>query len=276
MVALSGPATPMMCKDALAIMGVTIRHVVKTGDYLVKIAFEHGTTVAAIWQHPDNAALRAQRGSPDILYPGDVLFIPDQPEPPPPQVPPGQPPPPPPQPPPAMPPKVDETGAPWPYPAVEVPNPDRGQPMWCTHEECQCHPLEESEPETRRIIFFDHDGERLPLARCRILYNGRLLNLDQPYAKEDGSITFEVAPDAHQLLLEWAPENTPLGRPYPYRVRYYLDVDESDGVRLHQLRGRPSGQRLRHARGAGARGDPSLQRALQEPRLAIPALDRPL
>ena len=49
-------------------MGVTIRYVVRTGDYLVRIASEHGTTVAAIWHHPDNAALRARRGSPDVLY----------------------------------------------------------------------------------------------------------------------------------------------------------------------------------------------------------------
>ena len=43
---------------------------------MAKIATEHGVTVGDIWKHPGNAAHRAKRGSPDILYPGDVLVIP--------------------------------------------------------------------------------------------------------------------------------------------------------------------------------------------------------
>jgi hypothetical protein len=52
------------------------RYVAQPGDYLAKIATEHGTTVSAIWNHPANAEHRAKRKSPDVLYAGDVLWIP--------------------------------------------------------------------------------------------------------------------------------------------------------------------------------------------------------
>lgn len=51
-------------------------HIVVWGEWLAKIAYDYGTTVAAIWNAPENAAHRARRGSPDVLYPGDELFIP--------------------------------------------------------------------------------------------------------------------------------------------------------------------------------------------------------
>ncbi|MEM6791865.1 MAG: LysM peptidoglycan-binding domain-containing protein, partial [Myxococcota bacterium] len=54
----------------------TKRYTVVFGDYLAKIAMDHGTTVGAIWNHPQNHAHRQKRASPDELYPGDVLFIP--------------------------------------------------------------------------------------------------------------------------------------------------------------------------------------------------------
>ncbi|MEZ4444874.1 MAG: contractile injection system protein, VgrG/Pvc8 family [Polyangiaceae bacterium] len=70
-------------------MKPTYPYTVEYGDWLAKIAEEHGTTVAEIWSHPDNAEHRAKRGSPDVLYPGDVIHIPYEPEiPPPPSTPP--------------------------------------------------------------------------------------------------------------------------------------------------------------------------------------------
>ncbi len=54
---------------------MTLTYIVKSGDWLAKIAEDHGTTVSAIWNHPENAAHRQKRGSPDVLYPGDVLRI---------------------------------------------------------------------------------------------------------------------------------------------------------------------------------------------------------
>jgi N-acetylmuramoyl-L-alanine amidase len=54
-------------------------YVVKEGDYLAKIARDHGFTDSSpIWDHPKNAELRKKRRDPNILFPGDHLFIPDR------------------------------------------------------------------------------------------------------------------------------------------------------------------------------------------------------
>lgn len=51
---------------------------VEPGDTLTSLAAEHGFLDAdEVWQAPENEALRAQR-NPDLLVPGDVLFIPDK------------------------------------------------------------------------------------------------------------------------------------------------------------------------------------------------------
>ncbi|MEM9691564.1 MAG: contractile injection system protein, VgrG/Pvc8 family, partial [Myxococcota bacterium] len=73
-------------------MRPTRPYTAQSGDWLAKVAQDHGTTVAEIWNHPDNAAHRAKRGSPDVLYPGDVVHVPFSPSepvdpPPPPSVP---------------------------------------------------------------------------------------------------------------------------------------------------------------------------------------------
>lgn len=52
-----------------------VKTVVKAGDWLAKIAEEHGTTVGAIWNHPLNAEIRSKR-TPDRIFPGDVFHIP--------------------------------------------------------------------------------------------------------------------------------------------------------------------------------------------------------
>ncbi len=51
-------------------------YTVKPGDYLVKIANEHGiANWKTIWDHPNNAELRKKRKSPDVLFPGDQVYV---------------------------------------------------------------------------------------------------------------------------------------------------------------------------------------------------------
>jgi len=53
-------------------------HKVKQGEDISSIAAEHGFLPKTLWHHPDNAALKEKRKNPDILYPDDVLMIPDR------------------------------------------------------------------------------------------------------------------------------------------------------------------------------------------------------
>ena len=47
-------------------------YIVKKGDYLVKIAHEHGfDDWRTIYNHPDNVAFRARRPNPNLIHPGD-------------------------------------------------------------------------------------------------------------------------------------------------------------------------------------------------------------
>jgi N-acetylmuramoyl-L-alanine amidase len=52
-------------------------YVVRSGDYLTAIAFRFGTTVDEIWADPANAELKKRRANPEILAPGDVVFVPE-------------------------------------------------------------------------------------------------------------------------------------------------------------------------------------------------------
>jgi hypothetical protein len=55
------------------------QYTVKQGDYLSKIASEHGFFEhLTIWNHPSNADLKKKRQNPSVLFPGDSLFIPDK------------------------------------------------------------------------------------------------------------------------------------------------------------------------------------------------------
>jgi hypothetical protein len=58
-------------------------YVVKQGDYLLKIAHRRGFDADAVWNDSRNAKLRALRPSPDVLFPGDILYVPDDEESPP-------------------------------------------------------------------------------------------------------------------------------------------------------------------------------------------------
>jgi N-acetylmuramoyl-L-alanine amidase len=53
-------------------------YTVKQGDHLSKIAKDNGfIDYTVIWDHPHNADLKKLRQNPNILLPGDQLFIPD-------------------------------------------------------------------------------------------------------------------------------------------------------------------------------------------------------
>jgi hypothetical protein len=54
-------------------------HSVKPGDTMVSIAHQHGFREwRTIYDHPDNEELRKARPDPDVLNPGDQVFIPDK------------------------------------------------------------------------------------------------------------------------------------------------------------------------------------------------------
>ena len=55
------------------------QYTVKQGDYLAKIAKDNGyIDFRTIWEHPQNLQLKEKRKSPNVLFPGDVLFLPDK------------------------------------------------------------------------------------------------------------------------------------------------------------------------------------------------------
>ena len=54
-------------------------HTVVQGEHLAGIAAQHGfRDFRTLWDHPRNAALKAERKNPNVLFPGDQVFIPDK------------------------------------------------------------------------------------------------------------------------------------------------------------------------------------------------------
>lgn len=54
-------------------------HTVEQGEYLSLIAKNYGFAgYAPIWEHENNASLREARRNPNVLLPGDQVFIPDK------------------------------------------------------------------------------------------------------------------------------------------------------------------------------------------------------
>lgn len=54
-------------------------HTVKQGEHLSGIAAQYGFgDYKSVWNDPGNASLRSQRPDPHVLYPGDVVTIPDK------------------------------------------------------------------------------------------------------------------------------------------------------------------------------------------------------
>lgn len=55
------------------------KHVVKQGEYLSQIARDYGfASYLTLWNYADNAELKKKRKHPNILYPGDMVVIPDR------------------------------------------------------------------------------------------------------------------------------------------------------------------------------------------------------
>lgn len=53
-------------------------HIVTQGEHLSSIAKKYGfPTYKLIWDHPQNAALKKERQNPNVIFPGDKIFIPD-------------------------------------------------------------------------------------------------------------------------------------------------------------------------------------------------------
>jgi Putative peptidoglycan binding domain len=53
-------------------------HLVQQGECLSNIADQYGfTDYRTIYDHPNNAALRARRPNPNLIFPGDRIYIPD-------------------------------------------------------------------------------------------------------------------------------------------------------------------------------------------------------
>jgi N-acetylmuramoyl-L-alanine amidase len=53
-------------------------YVIRQGDFLLALAHQFGFDADTVWNDPKNAQLRQLRPNPNILYPTDVLYIPDQ------------------------------------------------------------------------------------------------------------------------------------------------------------------------------------------------------
>src|SRR5260370_36720170 len=58
---------------------MTIQHTVTQGEHLSRIAKRYGfSDHRTIWDHARNAALKQEHQNPNVLFPGDQLFIPDR------------------------------------------------------------------------------------------------------------------------------------------------------------------------------------------------------
>lgn len=56
---------------------MAVEYLVKQGDCFSIIAKKHGFLLKTLWEYPPNATLKQKRKSPNVLFPGDVIFIPD-------------------------------------------------------------------------------------------------------------------------------------------------------------------------------------------------------
>ena len=133
--------------------------------------------------------------------------------------------------------QTDETGAPWPYEKLETREKlPPGEPTWeCPEGICVCHPREQPlEPVQHNITFFDEQARRMPGARCRVLENGKLINLGSPYADGEGSVLVRIQPTTKTLELEWAPYDTPRQGRYPHRKLYYVDMGQDQDDRVQR------------------------------------------
>lgn len=52
-------------------------HTIQPGECVLSVSFENGLFWETVWNHDRNAELRALRKSPNIVRPGDQVFVPD-------------------------------------------------------------------------------------------------------------------------------------------------------------------------------------------------------
>jgi Putative peptidoglycan binding domain len=58
--------------------GVLAQRTIKQGEHVSRIAAEHGFhNYRTLWDHAENQTLKELRRNPNVLFPGDRLFIPD-------------------------------------------------------------------------------------------------------------------------------------------------------------------------------------------------------
>jgi hypothetical protein len=53
-------------------------HTIVEGDSIPSLAFAAGLFPDTIWNHPQNAQLKEQRQDMNVLFPGDLVFVPDK------------------------------------------------------------------------------------------------------------------------------------------------------------------------------------------------------
>ncbi len=57
---------------------MSVPHTVKQGECLSSIAVKYGHLPDKIWDDSKHAKLKEKRKDPNVLYPGDVIFVPDK------------------------------------------------------------------------------------------------------------------------------------------------------------------------------------------------------
>ena len=111
----------------------------------------------------------------------------------------------------AVPPACD-----WPYnPAF--PDPREPVPTWeCPGQTCHCHaPPPPGATKVHSIFLHDEKSRRMPHARCRILFHGRVIH-GAVHADGEGAVALEITDDIDRVMVEWAPEDaTPRSPPPP-------------------------------------------------------------
>jgi len=203
-------------------------YVAKPGDDLAALAREYDSTVEAIWDDPRNAAHRAVRKLPEMLLPGDVIHIP--------RIAHGEMPVEPPELPPESVPGATPlyAGDDWPYelsPFVQ----STPAPTWaCPDGTCECHAAgPETQPIHHTVFLHDNRSRRMALARYRVLRHGRPIE-GPKHADATGAISFDVRTQDKSVVIEWAPQHTPLDPELPYQRRYHLNMDPDSHAAVRQ------------------------------------------